>query len=110
VLDPEQFVPGPNLLQGLGMTPGLVDLPRHERLTARHAVRCFEGHHRLVLGTPKDVAGGTVDGDTIYPPRVPDGIADFVGKMISILRDRGVFHRDYEIGTVRDRYSLPYPD
>jgi FMN-dependent oxidoreductase (nitrilotriacetate monooxygenase family) len=118
VLDPEQFIPDPNRFQALGMTLGLVDLLRHERLTARQAVRRSEGHHRLVLGTPEDVADalieywadGTVDGYTIQPPRAPDDIVEFVEKVIPILQDRGVFRREYEAGTMRDRYGLPYPD
>lgn len=38
VLEPDQFVPDPNRFQALGMTLGLVDMLRHERLTARQAV------------------------------------------------------------------------
>jgi FMN-dependent oxidoreductase (nitrilotriacetate monooxygenase family) len=118
ILDPEQFAPDPNRLLALGMTLGLVDLLRHEKLTARQAVRRSEGHHRLVLGTPEEIADaliefwadGAVDGYTIQPPRAPDDIIEFVDKVIPILQDRGVFRREYEPGTVRDRYGLPYPE
>ena len=118
ILAPEQFIPDPDRLQALGMTLGLVDLLRHEKLTARQAVRRSEGHHRLVLGTPEDIADaliefwadGAVDGYTIQPPRAPDDIVLFVDKVIPILQDRGVFRREYDAGTVRDRYRLPYPE
>jgi FMN-dependent oxidoreductase (nitrilotriacetate monooxygenase family) len=118
ILDPEQFAPDPNRLLALGMTLGLVDLLRHEKLTARQVVRRTEGHHRLVVGTPEDIADGliefwadgAVDGYTIQPPRAPDDIIEFVDKVIPILQDRGVFRREYEPGTVRDRYGLPYPE
>ena len=118
ILAPEQFIPDPDRLQALGMTLGLVDLLRHEKLTARQAVRRSEGHHRLVLGTPEDIADaliefwadGAVDGYTIQPPRAPDDIVLFVDKVIPILQDRGVFRREYDAETVRDRYRLPYPE
>jgi alkanesulfonate monooxygenase SsuD/methylene tetrahydromethanopterin reductase-like flavin-dependent oxidoreductase (luciferase family) len=69
------------------------------------------------LGTPESVADdiidlwadGTVDGYTLQPPRAPDDIEEFVDKVIPILQDRGVFRREYEKKTVRDRYGLPWP-
>jgi alkanesulfonate monooxygenase SsuD/methylene tetrahydromethanopterin reductase-like flavin-dependent oxidoreductase (luciferase family) len=96
---------------------GLSDLLRHEKLTARQAIRRSEGHHRLLLGTPEEVAGemidfwedGTVDGYTLQPPRAPDDIIEFVDKIIPILQDRNVYPRQYEGQTIRDRYGLPNP-
>ncbi|CAH1673844.1 NtaA/DmoA family FMN-dependent monooxygenase [Chelatococcus asaccharovorans] len=117
VLDAERFIPDPNRQQAVGMGLGLADLLTHETLTARQAVRRSEGHHRLLLGTPEEVADaiidlwadGTVDGYTLQPPRAPDDIADFVAKVVPILQDRGVYRTRYEEATVRDRYGLPYP-
>lgn len=118
VLDADAFVPDPNRQLAVGMGLGLSDLLTHERLTARQAVRRLEGFHRLLLGTPEEVADGlvdlwqdgTVDGYTLQPPRAPDDIAEFVEKVVPILQDRGVYPRDYEGRTIRDRYGLPYPD
>jgi FMN-dependent oxidoreductase (nitrilotriacetate monooxygenase family) len=117
VLDYERFVPDPNRQQAVGMGLGLSDLLRHEKLTARQAIRRSEGHHRLLLGTPEEVAGemidfwedGTVDGYTLQPPRAPDDIIEFVDKIIPILQDRNVYPRQYEGQTIRDRYGLPNP-
>ncbi|MGF6177294.1 FMN-dependent oxidoreductase (nitrilotriacetate monooxygenase family) [Ensifer sp. 4252] len=117
VLDAERFIPDPNRLQAVGMGLGLLDLLRHERLTARQAVRRSEGHHRLLLGTPDEVADaiidlwsdGTVDGYTLQPPRAPDDIEEFINKVVPILQDRGVYRSRYEERTVRERYGLPYP-
>ena len=115
----EQFIPDQDRITAVGFTQGLVDLLQHERLTAREAVRRSEGNHRLVLGTPEEIADqiidlwadGSVDGYTIQPPRAPDDIELFVEKVIPILQDRGVYPREYEPGTtIRDRYGLPYPD
>lgn len=117
VLNPERFVPDPNRLQAVGMGLGLLDLLTHERLTARQVVRRSEGHHRLLLGTPEEVADalidlwsdGTVDGYTLQPPRAPDDIEEFVEKVVPILQDRGVYRSLYEERTVRERYGLPFP-
>jgi FMN-dependent oxidoreductase (nitrilotriacetate monooxygenase family) len=117
ILDAERFIPDPNRLQAVGMGLGLSDLLGHERLTARQAVRRSEGHHRLLLGTPEEVADaiidlwadGTVDGYTLQPPRAPDDIQEFVDKVVPILQDRGVYRTRYEEATIRDRYRLPYP-
>ncbi|MCW5695554.1 MAG: NtaA/DmoA family FMN-dependent monooxygenase [Bauldia sp.] len=117
-LDPQRFVPDPNRIMAVGMGMGLVDLLTHETLTARQAVRRTEGAHRLILGTPEEVADqiidlwedGTVDGYTVQPPRAPDDIAEFVETVIPILQDRGVYPRRYEEATIRDRYGLPYPN
>ncbi len=118
-LDVEQFIPDQDRITAVGFTQGLVDLLQHEKLTAREAIRRSEGNHRLVLGTPEEVADqiidlwadGSVDGYTIQPPRAPNDIELFVEKVIPILQDRGVYPRQYEAGTtIRDRYNLPYPD
>lgn len=118
VLDAERFIPDPNRILAVGMGLGLSDLLAHEKLTARQVVRRSEGHHRLVLGTPEEVAeqiidlwaDGTVDGYTYQPPRAPDDIEEFVEKVVPILQDRGVYPTEYEGKTIRDRYGLPYPD
>lgn len=117
-LDGERFIPDQNRQWAVGMGLGLSELLTHEKLTAREAVRRSEGHHRLLLGTPEEVADGiidlwqdgTVDGYTLQPPRAPDDIAEFVEKVVPVLQDRGVYPREYEGATIRDRYGLPYPD
>lgn len=116
-LDAERFIPDPNRIQAVGMGLGLSDLLTHEKLTARQAVRRSEGNHRLLLGTPQEVADGiidlwqdgTVDGYTLQPPRAPDDIAEFVEKVVPILQHRGVYRTRYTDLTIRERYSLPHP-
>ncbi len=118
VLNAEEFIPDQNRQWAVGMGLGLSDLLTHERLTARQVVRRSEGHHRLILGTPEEVADGiidlwqdgTVDGYTLQPPRAPDDIIEFVDQVVPILQDRGVYPREYEGRTIRDRYGLPYPN
>jgi len=117
ILDPAAFVPDPNRQLAVGMGLGLSDMLTHENLTARQVIRRAEGNHRLLLGTPRDIADGlidlwedgAVDGYTLQPPRAPDDIVDFVEQVVPILQDRGVYPRDYEGATIRDRYGLPHP-
>jgi FMN-dependent oxidoreductase (nitrilotriacetate monooxygenase family) len=117
VLDPARFIPDQNAARPVGMTMGMVDLLTHEQLTARQAVRRSEGHHRLVMGTPEQVADaiidlwadGTVDGYTVQPPRAPDDIELFVERVVPILQSRGVYRTSYAGDTVRERYGLPLP-
>lgn len=116
-LDPARFIPDQNRLAAVGMGLGLSELLTHETLTARQAVRRAEGHHRLLLGTPEQIADGiidlwadgTVDGYTLQPPVAPDDIEDFVDKIVPILQDRGAYRRAYTDKTIRDRYGLPFP-
>jgi FMN-dependent oxidoreductase (nitrilotriacetate monooxygenase family) len=116
-LEGEQFVPDPDRQMAVGFTQGLVDLLTHDRLTARQAIRSSAGNHRLVLGTPEDVADqiidlwadGTVDGYTLQPSRAPEDIEEFVEKVVPILQDRGVYPTAYEGATIRERFGLPFP-
>jgi FMN-dependent oxidoreductase (nitrilotriacetate monooxygenase family) len=118
VLEAERFVPDCDRQLALGFTLGLSDLLAHEKLTARQAVRRSEGNHRLLLGTPEEVAeaivdfwaDGAVDGYTLQPPRAPDDIEEFVEQVIPRLQERGVFRREYEAETMRERYRLPLPN
>ncbi len=117
VLDPARFVPDPTRGGSVGMGLALSELLTYEKLTARQAVRRTEGFHRLLLGTPEDIAdgimdfweAGAVDAWVIQPPRAPDDIELFVDKVVPILQDRGVFRREYAGDTLRQRYGLPEP-
>lgn len=116
-LDPARFVPDQNRQVAVGFALGLAELLAYETLTARQAVRRSAGNHRLVLGTPEEVADqiidlwadGTVDGYTVQPPSAPDDIEVFVEKVVPILQERGVYRRDYAGDTVRARYGLKNP-
>lgn len=77
------------------------DLVAHEEITLRQAVRRYEGGHRLVLGTPEDVAAdiaswwevGLADGFTLQPAVLPDDLERFVRLVVPILQHAGVYPR-----------------
>lgn len=63
-----------------------------------------------LVGTASDVAeemaeivtSGAADGFVISPAFLPDTFEDFVGKVVPILQEKGLFRSDYEAGTLRD--------
>ena len=97
----------------------IVDLARRERLTVRQLIGRLGGGrgHRTFSGTPGQVAdaiqewfeAGAADGFNIMPPVLPSGLDAFVDHVIPILRDRGIFRRDYTGRTLREHYGLPRP-
>ena len=97
----------------------IVDLARRERLTVRQLIGRLGGGrgHRTFSGTPEQVAdaiqewfeAGAADGFNIMPPVLPSGLDAFVDHVIPILRDRGLFRREYTGRTLREHYGLPRP-
>ncbi|WP_246719474.1 hypothetical protein [Rhizobium laguerreae] len=77
-------------------------------------MRRVEGGHRLVAGTADDVAAdiiawwhsGIVDGFNIQAPVLPDDLSDFVEQVVPRLQDAGIFPRQYESGSLRERFGL----
>jgi FMN-dependent oxidoreductase (nitrilotriacetate monooxygenase family) len=98
----------------VGFTEALAELARHERITPRQFVRRVEGGHRLVAGTAEDIAAdiiswwrsGVVEGFNIQAPVLPDDLSDFVELVVPLLQEAGIFPREYESGTLRERFGL----
>lgn len=117
VLSPTLFATAENQRQPQGFTQSVIDLLTYEKLTARQAIRRYEQGHRLVLGSPDEVAdqlidwwdSGVVDGYTVQVPALPDDLDLFADKVIPILQKRGVFRTDYQEATLRERFGLPTP-
>jgi len=70
--------------------------------------------HRLVVGSPEQLAdaiaewyvAGAVDGFNLMPDVFPSGLELFVDHVIPILRDRGLFRREYTETTLRGHLGL----
>jgi alkanesulfonate monooxygenase SsuD/methylene tetrahydromethanopterin reductase-like flavin-dependent oxidoreductase (luciferase family) len=73
--------------------------------------------HRLLVGSPEQVADdleswwrqGAADGFTVMFADTRVDLERFARLVVPILKDRGLFHRDYPAGTLRDRLGLPVP-
>ena len=123
-LDPDKEIPW-HLLGDLtppekgshGFFEAYVNLARSERLTIRQLSRRIRSGHRLVVGSPEQVAdsieqwfrAGAADGFNIMPDVFPSGVEDFVDQVVPILRKRGIFRTEYTGTTLRHHLGLPLP-
>lgn len=100
-----------------GFLEAQLNLARRERLTVRELSRRILVGHRLLVGTPEQVAdtleewflAGAADGFNIMPDMFPSGVEIFVDEVVPLLRKRGVFRHEYSGSTLRDHLGLPYP-
>jgi FMN-dependent oxidoreductase (nitrilotriacetate monooxygenase family) len=93
-------------------------LARRENLTVRQLAQRLGGYAGLAfVGSPKTVADGLerwfiergCDGFNIMFPFLPEGLEDFVTKIVPELQRRGLFRREYEGPTLRDNLGLKRP-
>jgi FMN-dependent oxidoreductase (nitrilotriacetate monooxygenase family) len=92
----------------------VVNLARREDLTVRQLLDRVITWHRLVVGGPEQLAdaieewfvAGAVDGFNLMPDVFPSGLELFVDHVVPILRDRGLFRREYTATTLRGHLGL----
>lgn len=93
------------------------NLARRKHLTVRQLMDRVLTWHRLVVGTPEQLAdtitqwfmAGAVDGFNIMPDVEPSGAEAFVDHVVPILRQRGLFRQEYTGTTLRDHLGLARP-
>lgn len=86
-------------------------------LTVRQIVTRFASGHRLVVGSPEQVADTieewvrerAADGFNLMPDVFPTGLAAFVDHVVPELRKRGLLRSEYEGTTLREHLGLPRP-
>ncbi len=91
-----------------------MNLARRENLTVRQLLDRVITWHRLVIGGPEQIAdaieewfvAGAVDGFNLMPDVFPSGLELFVDHVVPILRDRGLFRREYRHTTLRGHLGL----
>jgi alkanesulfonate monooxygenase len=95
-----------------------VSLAKRENLTVRQLAQIAGSFGGLAfVGTPATIADEMeqwlfeegCDGFNIMFPYVPEGLDDFVDKVVPELRRRGLFRREYEGKTLRENLGLPRP-
>ncbi len=97
----------------------LVDLARREDLTVRRLAQIVGGSYGQLemIGTPAMIAdrmqawleAPACDGFNVLFPFVPQGLDDFVAKVVPELQARGLFRRAYPGTTLRESLGLPRP-
>ncbi|BAP41589.1 LLM class flavin-dependent oxidoreductase [Pseudomonas sp. LJDD11] len=98
-----------------GFLEAQLNLARRENLSIRQLSRRILVGHRLLVGTPEQVAdtleqwflAGAGDGFNIMPDMFPSGVEIFVEQVVPLLQQRGVFRREYQGRTLRDHLGLP---
>lgn len=99
-----------------GFIEAIVDEARSGKLTVRQVLaRNALGGHRLIVGTPEQIAddielwftSGAADGFNLNLDSYPSGLALFVDHVVPELRRRGLFRTAYSGSTLRDHLGLP---
>lgn len=99
-----------------GAAERIVETARAERLTLRQTVARFVGRRSPFVGTAETVAreierwfvAGAVDGFNLHVAR-PSDFDRFLGEVVPILQDRGLFRADYAHDTLRGHLGLEVP-
>ena len=100
-----------------GFLESTVRLARTEQLTVREVLARNPGAHRILVGSPEQVAddierwftGRAADGFNLNADQFPDGLEAFVDHVVPVLRRRGLFRTEYTGTTLRDHLGLPRP-
>jgi FMN-dependent oxidoreductase (nitrilotriacetate monooxygenase family) len=113
---PDELINGP--APSSGAEP-VFAAARAERVPLRELARRHAGlpNSLTFVGTPEQLGGfiegwwraGAVDGFTLMPNTLPDGLAAFVEHTLPILRRRGLFREEYAGTTLREHLGLPRP-
>lgn len=100
-----------------GFFEAQINLARRENLTVRQLSKRIRSGHRLVVGTPEQIAdtleewflSGAGDGFNIMPDMFPSGAEIFVDEVVPLLRRRGIFRTEYTGTTLRHHLGLSRP-
>ena len=97
----------------------VVEMASRENLTVRQLAQRVGGYSGLALvGTPTMIADQmeewlvteACDGFNVMFPYLPGGVDDFVDRVVPELQRRGIFRREYEGRTLREKLGLPRPE
>ncbi len=97
----------------------LVDMARRDKLTVGQLAQYVGGSFSSLelIGTAETIAdammqwleAGACDGFNVMFPYLPQGLDDFVDKVVPALQRRGIFRKRYTGTTLRDHLGLPRP-
>jgi FMN-dependent oxidoreductase (nitrilotriacetate monooxygenase family) len=118
--DPDGPLPDiPPTNQSQSSRERVIDLAKREGLTVRQLAQRLGGYSGLAfVGTPTSIAdqmeewleSEACDGFNVMFPYLPQGLDDFVDRVVPELQRRGIFRREYEGKTLREHLGLPRPE
>jgi len=97
----------------------VIALARRENLTVRQLAQRLGGYAgSAFVGTPATIADQmqewleteASDGFNIMFPYLPEGLNEFVDRVVPELQRRGIFRTEYEGRTLRENLGLPRPE
>lgn len=114
---PVPELPPSTMMQGHARV--LQSIAKRRNMTIRQLrdYAAISSGHRVVVGTPKQVAddledwflAGACDGFAIMAPFMPGPFEHFVDGVVPILVERGLFRRNYKGSTLREHLGLARP-
>jgi alkanesulfonate monooxygenase len=117
--DPDEPLPEiPETNAGRSSRERVVTLAQRENLTIRQLAQRVGSYGGLAfVGTPQTIANEMEqwlteegsDGFNIMFPFLPEGLNDFVDKVVPELQRRGLFRKEYEGKTLRENLGLARP-
>ncbi|MFN6559447.1 MAG: LLM class flavin-dependent oxidoreductase [Nostoc sp. ChiSLP01] len=117
--DPDGALPEiPATNAGHSSRERVIALAQRENLTIRQLAQRVGSYGGLAfVGTPQTIADEMEqwlfeegsDGFNIMFPYLPEGLNDFVDKVVPELQRRGIFRKEYEGNTLRENLGLPRP-
>lgn len=117
--DPDGHLPEiPPTNAGHSSRERVIALAQHENLTIRQLAQRIGSYGGLAfVGTPQSIADEMEqwlteegsDGFNIMFPFLPEGLNDFVDKVVPELQQRGIFRKEYEGKTLRENLGLTRP-
>jgi alkanesulfonate monooxygenase len=117
--DPDGPLPDiPETNAGRSGRQRVIDMAKRDNLTVRQLAQRVGSFGGLsFVGTPNRIAdqmeewlvSHACDGFNIMFPFLPQGLDDFVDRVIPELQRRGIFRREYEGKTLRENLGLPRP-
>jgi FMN-dependent oxidoreductase (nitrilotriacetate monooxygenase family) len=96
-----------------------IALARRDNLSVRQLAQRLGGFAgTAMVGTPEMIADQMEewlvsegsDGFNVMFPYLPEGLDDFVNRVVPVLQHRGLFRREYEGKTLRENLGLPRPE
>jgi FMN-dependent oxidoreductase (nitrilotriacetate monooxygenase family) len=117
VISPDLLLDAENGAASRGILEAAVNLSQRQNLTVRQILELNPARHRMVIGTPEQIADDievwftsrAADGFNLSIDSFPSGLELFVDHVVPELRRRSIFRAEYSGAQLRDHLGLARP-